>query len=468
MGLMNKDLDEFETLSNLVAQWSANFQAQLDQYEVANTDNPIPNLESLEQSGLGAKKAFDEFSHKIAPYLSGSAGPRYLGFVTGGVTPAAILGDWLTSAVDQNVMVPGDSISTAIELQVLTWLRELLVINDDFEGVLTSGATTANLLGIITARQFAGERQNLDIAKNGLGGAQIEIFSACPHASIKKVISFSGLGRENIIDVPCLPDSEEMDITELEKLLSESQRPGKIVIASAGTVTGTDFDDLDQISLLCEKYDAWLHVDAAFGLFSRLIPELMDLTNGINKADSITSDAHKWLNVPYDSGIFFTRHTEILNRACSVSAPYLAVSNLLPPLMDRGIENSRRFRALPIWMTLKAYGRNGYHHLVKKNCNQAASLAEWILESRGYELMTSCKLNVLIFRPKSRDVNVAELLSVINQTGLVYLTPGLWFGAQGIRAAFSNWRTEQKDIEIICEVLERALRTSTPTYDAAF
>lgn len=461
MGLMNKDLETFDTLSNSVAHWSAKFQAQLDQYQVANTNNPLPILESLEQNGLGAEKAFDEFSKKIAPFLSGSAGPRYLGFVTGGVTPAAILGDWLTSAVDQNVMVPGDSISTAIELQVLTWLRELLAINDEFEGVLTSGATTANLLGIITARQFAGERQHLDIGRNGLGNAQIEVFSACPHASMKKVISFSGLGRESIIKVPCLPECEEMDVAALGKMLSESQCPGKIVIASAGTVTGTDFDDLVRISSLCKKYDAWLHVDAAFGLFSRLIPELLDHTNGINNADSITCDAHKWLNVPYDSGIFFTRHAEMLNRACSVNAPYLEVSNSLPAFMDRGIENSRRFRALPIWMSLKAYGKNGYRELVKKNCDQAASLAEWILKSSGYELMTSCKLNVLIFRPKNPAVNVAELLSVINQSGLVYLTPGVWFGSQGIRAAFSNWRTEQKDIETVCEVLENALKTRT-------
>ncbi|MFT4713918.1 MAG: glutamate/tyrosine decarboxylase-like PLP-dependent enzyme [Candidatus Azotimanducaceae bacterium] len=460
MGLMDKDLEKFDALTNSVAHWSAKFHAQLNQHQVANTSNPLPKLESLEQSGLGAEKAFDEFSIKIAPFLSGSAGPRYLGFVTGGVTPAAILGDWLTSAVDQNVMVPGDSISTAIELQVLAWLRELLAINDEFEGVLTSGATSANLLGILTARQFAGERQNLDIARNGLGGAQVEVFSACPHASMKKVISFSGLGRENITEVPCLPRCEEMDITALEKLLSESQCPGKIVIASAGTVTGTDFDDLVQISALCKKHDAWLHVDAAFGLFSRLVPELRDLTNGINSADSITCDAHKWLNVPYDSGIFYTRHAEMLNRTCSVSAPYLEVSNSLPALMDRGIENSRRFRALPIWMSLKAYGKNGYRDLVKKNCDQAAFLAEWIRESPGYELMTSCKLNILVFRPKNQEVNVTELLSSINQSGLVYLTPGLWFGAKGIRAAFSNWRTEQKDIEIICDVLKNALETN--------
>jgi glutamate/tyrosine decarboxylase-like PLP-dependent enzyme len=457
MGLMDKDLEQFETLTNLVAHWSAKFQAQLDQHTVANTSNPLPNLESLELNGLGAEAAFDEFSKKIEPYLSGSAGPRYLGFVTGGVTPAAILGDWLTSTVDQNVMVPGDSISTAIELQVLSWLRELLAINDEFEGVLTSGATSANLLGILTARQFAGERQNLDIARNGLGGAQIEIFSACPHASMKKVISFSGLGRENITEVPCLPDCEAMDSTALERLLNESQCPGKIVIASAGTVTGTDFDDLVQVSALCKKHDAWLHVDAAFGLFSRLVPELNDLTNGINSADSITCDAHKWLNVPYDSGIFYTRHASMLNRTCSVSAPYLEVSNLLPALMDRGVENSRRFRALPIWMSLKAYGAQGYRDLVKNNCHQAASLAEWIRASPDYELMTSCKLNVLVFRPKNEDVNITELLSLINQSGLVYLTPGLWFGAKGIRAAFSNWRTEQKDIEIICDVLEIAI-----------
>ena len=453
MTLMEDDLDRIEHLSTLIAEWSASFLKQVDQQSVAATNHPRPLDEPLATDGLGAEVTFAEFKKHLAPGLSGSVGPRYLGFVTGGVTPAAMLGDWLTAAIDQNVMVAGDSISTAVELQVIEWLRSLFELDAVYEGVLTSGATTSNLLGMLTARQFAGEIQDMDIASEGMGKAEIEIFSACPHASIRKVIGFSGMGRDAITEVPCLPGSEEMDVAALEQLLMHSQAPGKIVIASAGTVTGTDFDDLTQTTLLCKAHNAWLHVDAAFGLFSRLVPKYKSLTNGINGADSITCDGHKWLNVPYDCGIFLTKHPTLLQRTCSVSAPYLAVSDELPALMDRGIENSRRFRALPIWMSLKAYGRQGYRDLVSRNCEQASLLADWITKSSSYELLTPCKLNVVVFRPSESKSDVQQKLAEINQTGLVYLTPGNWFGTPCIRAAFSNWRTEKADVDIVCSVL---------------
>ncbi len=453
MTLMEDDLDRLEHLSTLVAGWSADFVKQVDQRPVAATNNPRPLDEPLGTDGLGAETTFAEFKKHLAPGLSGAVGPRYLGFVTGGVTPAAMLGDWLTTAIDQNVMVPGDSISTAVELQVLAWLTSLFDLDIGFEGVLTSGATTSNLLGMLTARQFAGESQGIDIAGDGIGKAEVELFSACPHASIRKVVGFAGMGRNAIKEVPCLPDTEQMDVVALERQLANSQAPGKIVIASAGTVTGTDFDDLTQISRLCKAHGAWLHIDAAFGLFSRLVPEYQSLTEGINEADSITCDGHKWLNVPYDCGIFFTKHAALLQRTCSVSAPYLAVSDALPALMDRGIENSRRFRALPVWMSLKSYGKRGYRDLVSRNCEQAKMFADWITKSSSYTLLTPCKLNVVVFRPSNSTMEIQQKLAEINQTGLVYLTPGNWLGTPCIRAAFSNWRTSQADIDVVCSAL---------------
>ena len=244
-----------------------------------------------------------------------------------------------------------------------------------------------------------------------------------------------------------------MDTTALKTLLAASNSPGKIVIASAGTVTGTNFDDLQQIALLCNEYKAWLHVDAAFGLFSRLMPQRLALTAGIEHADSITCDGHKWLNVPYDCGIFFTKHPQILQQACSVSAPYLDVANSSVAYMDRSIENSRRFRALPVWLTLQAYGREGYRDIVVNNCNQAAALADWIEQSNDYQLLTPCRLNVVVFSPKNQQRSVKELLNSLNQSGQLYLTPGMWDGQQAIRAAFSNWRTSIKDVEIVCQLL---------------
>lgn len=454
----DQDSANFENLAEEVTKWSGAFQSRLKQRSVAAPNSDGLSDMKLPLTGSGAREAFESFTVNIAPYLSGSAGPRYQGFVTGGATPASIMADWLVAVTDQNVMVPGDSIATEVEMQALSWLLELFELPDSFDGILTTGATASNVLGALCARQYAGERQSIDVARSGLSGVEIEVFSATPHASMQKAFGFIGLGRDVITKVPCLPNSEEMDVTALEKMLKKSNCDGKVIVANAGTVTGTDFDDLQAIAKLCKTYGAWLHVDAAFGLFSRLTPDRLHLTEGIELADSITADGHKWLNVPYDCGIFLTKHPYLLQQSCSVAAPYLDVGSALPAFMDRGIENSRRFRALPVWMTLMAYGKSGYEQLVENNCAQASALARWIDASEGYELSTPCKLNVVVFRPVGlNDEALKVVLNKINASGKVYLTPGAWQGKGAIRAAFSNWRTTMEDVEIICDVLESVM-----------
>lgn len=461
MNQFEKDSSNLITLAENICQWCISFQKTLPERRVAITDNPSPPKQPLEENGLGSEAAFLDFVQNISGNLSASAGPRYLGLVTGGTTPAAMLADWITSATDQNVCLPGDSIATAVEVQALSWLRQLFQINETFQGTLTSGATAANILGTLCGRQFAGEQQGIDIAADGLQGVEIEVFSASPHASTLKALSLVGLGRKQLIQVPCLPDSEAMDVTALAVLLKKSRCRGKIVIASAGTVTGTDFDDIEAIAELTQTHNAWLHVDGAFGLFSRLLPEQRSLTNGINLADSITTDGHKWLNVSYDCGIFFTRHPELLSDVCGVTASYLDVDSHLPSYINMGIENSRRFRALPVWMTLKAYGRSGYTELVKNNCEQAKALAEWLSQSKDYELLCPCKLNVVVFKPKSlHNIDINNVLTRINDSGQVYVTPGKWQGEGAIRAAFCNWQTTMEDVGIVCSTLNNIFETT--------
>ncbi|TDR79658.1 pyridoxal phosphate-dependent decarboxylase family protein [Paludibacterium purpuratum] len=455
MGPMQQDQQTLFDLQGEIAAWSVEWLKQLDERPVARPDDPQPPARSLPQDGLGLSAVWQAFVRDLAPGFNASPGPRYLGFVTGGVTPAALAGDWLTSVIDQNVASTGNSIATAVELQVLDWLCQLLDLPSGLVGSLTTGATAANLLGMACARQYAGWRQGRDIARDGIGGAAIRVFSATPHASSLKVLGLVGLGRGQVTEVPSLADSEAMDTDALRQLLVDCPVPGKIVIASAGTVTGTDFDDLRAIAALCREHHAWLHVDGAFGLFSRLDAERRAWTEGIELADSITCDGHKWLNVPYDCGIFLTRHPDLLQQCCSVSAPYLASDSALPTLMDRGIEQSRRFRALPLWFSLLAYGRDGFGRMVADNCRQAAALADWLEASADFELLKPPKLNVVIFRPKNGAT--AACLRRLNQGGEVFMTPGQWQGRDGIRAAFSNWRTDDADVERVCRALASAV-----------
>lgn len=454
---MLKIREEGAQLPQLLAQaleTSSEFLHSLESRPAASIAAPPLPVEKLPESGRGAAGALDLFRGQIMPHLSASVGPRYWGFVTGGVTPAALVGDWLASATDQNPSTSGDSIAPAVEVRVLDWLRQLFQLPEGFDGSLTSGATSANLLGILCGRQYAGAAQGLDVAADGLNGARIAVFSACPHASSLKGLAMAGLGRKNFTAVSCEPDSERMDTSALARALAASDSPGKIVIASAGTVTGTDFDDLRATAELCREHNAWLHVDAAFGLFSRLLEDKRHWSDGIEEADSITCDAHKWLNVPYDSGIFLTRHRSLLEQVLTVPSPYLTSDGPLPDFMNRAVENSRRFRALSIWFALQAYGRLGVTELVRENCRQAERLAEWLDASGDYELLTPCKLNVAVFRPRN-CADTSAWLKKLNRSGEVFMTPGQWQGRAAVRAALSNWSTTEADLDRIIALLNK-------------
>ena len=413
----------------------------------------------LQGQGRGTLDALRAAKEEILPLLAASIGPRYLGFVTGGTTPAALAGDWLASAIDQNAKGPEGSVNAAVEEQVINWLCDLGgVPSDRFDGVLTTGATVSNLLGLVAARQWCGEQVGVNVDADGAGVLpDLEVFAASPHASMIKDLSITGIGRNNFTKVATKPGSEETDIADLKAKISASDARAKIVIASAGTVNATDFDDLEAIADLCAAYGAWLHVDAAFGFFAALDDRRADFTKGIARADSITSDGHKWLNVPYDCGIFLTRHISVLETSCRAFAPYLDTKADGNSYINRGVENSRRFRALPLWMTMVAYGRDGVASVIRANCDQAAELAAWVRTHEKLELFSEPKLNVTMFAARRSDEDNRALLARINATGKVFMTPTVYGGRFGFRAAFSNWRTCDDDLVIIKRAIESAL-----------
>lgn len=413
----------------------------------------------LSGQGSGTLDALRAAKEEILPLLAASIGPRYLGFVTGGTTPAALAGDWLASAIDQNATGPEGSVNAAVEEQVINWLCDLGGLpSDRFDGVLTTGATVSNLLGLVAGRQWCGERVGVNVDADGAGVlSDLEVFAATPHASMVKDLSITGIGRNSFTKVATLPGTEETDLDDLRAKLKTSDARGKIVIASAGTVNATDFDDLTAIADLCAAYGAWLHVDAAFGLFAALDDRRAHFLAGIDRADSITSDGHKWLNVPYDCGIFLTRHISVLETCCRAFAPYLATKAEGNSYINRGVENSRRFRALPLWMAMKAYGRDGFAAIIRANCDQAADLGAWVRTHEKLELLSEPKLNVTMFTSLGDDDQNRALLEKINATGKLFMTPTIYNGRFGFRAAFSNWRTQDHDLAIIKQAIDSVL-----------
>lgn len=454
-----KDWQSIDIYFDAFTQLSRNFFDGLDSESAAKLDVKLEQ-QALSEKGIDFSQCVEKLEQKIIPQLSASRGSRYWGFVTGGATPIATMADWLVATFDQNVSKAGDSIASLIEEQALQWLCELFELPTTFKGVMPTGATGCNFLAACLARQFAGEQQGIDVAKEGMYRLDIEVFSTTPHASMIKSLGMSGLGQKHLTQVNAIPKSEAMDTNHLAALLTNSSAKSKIVIASAGTVTTTDFDDLATIAALCGNNNAWLHVDAAFGLFERVVNGMHGKTNGIDMADSITVDCHKWLNIPYDCGVFLTRHLDLLEKSFDVPAPYLANLSNRPDFMSLGIENSRRFRAFPVWLSLLAYGKQGIKSWIESNIRLAQSLANWIEQSPKYELVYPCHMNVVLFRPNSNnlfqkqiDKRTQQLLLNINRDGRIFLSPGQWQGNQIIRAAISNWQTDERDIEIAIQVL---------------
>ncbi|MFG3258711.1 pyridoxal phosphate-dependent decarboxylase family protein [Streptomyces sp. NPDC048172] len=429
----------------------------------------------LPETGAGARGALEEFARRWEPGFSGSAGPRYLGFVTGGATPAALMGDWLVAAYDQNVVWGGDSTATELERETVERLRELFGLGAEQRGAFVTGATMSNTVGLALAREWVGEQQGVSVAQRGLGALDgpFRVLSGAPHSSVFKALSLLGAGRDAVRTVPLLPGREAVDVAALAAELDADPRPA-VVVANAGTVNTGDFDDLRALAELRERRPFWLHVDAAFGAFAALSPDHAHLLDGIEAADSVCVDLHKWLNVPYDAAVQFTRHRALQTRVFQNAAAYLGAPDegAEPDFVHLTPENSRRLRALPAWFALAAYGRAGHGDIVARNLRCARLLGQRLADVPGLRLLAPVRLNIVCFTVTTVTTGATEdgtapameqlqgLARAVADTGEALLTPTVLDGVPALRAAFSNWRTDETDVDRIAEALRGAVRQS--------
>ena len=419
---------------------------------------------SLPEQGMGAHGVLDYFSKHYAKQMANSAGPRYFGFVTGGSTPASVAGDWLVSVYDQVMSGSSDSVAHAIERQTIHFLLTLFGLDNTFTGTFVTGATMSNFVSLATARQWVGEQHGVNFSEVGLSqNIPVRVLSASPHSSILKSLSMLGLGRKAWVKIETIANREAIDVARLEEYLKNNPEP-VIVVANAGTVNTVDFDDLKAIAALKKKYKFWIHVDAAFGGFAATSPTYSHLVEGINSADTVTIDAHKWLNVPYDAAMQFTRHKNLQIKVFQNNAAYLGDPEAMPDSMHITPENSRRFRALPAWFSLMAYGKEGYKDIIERNCEAAIYLGECIAQSNEFRLLAPVRMNVVCFTFQKDNITLDEIRSFLNDIrddGQVFFTPTLYMGTPAIRAAISNWQTTIKDVQVGFEVLKKTLNKST-------
>lgn len=391
---MASEAAELPTLLARVSELASHYLGGIGEAPVVPLIDP-PAARPLPASGSGSDGILVEFERDWLPCLAASAGPRFQAFVTGGSTPAALAGDWLASAVDQN-MAAAVGGADALERQALAWLTEMLGL-EGHSGAFVSGATTANLVCLATAREWAGRWSGFEANADGWRPEAATVLTGAAHSSVGKCLSMLGMGRRKLDSVALLPGREALDPNALAARLAAVSGP-VIVSASAGTVNSGDFDDLDALLALRAEHGFWLHVDAAFGAFAALDTRTAARVARLGEADSVTVDAHKWLNVPYDSAVAFTRHRDLQTAVFRNDSAYLPEAGADPDFMHLVPENSRRFRGLPVWATLAAYGRDGAAAIVADQLDNAALLAELIPGLPGGSVLAPVHLNTVVFR----------------------------------------------------------------------
>jgi glutamate/tyrosine decarboxylase-like PLP-dependent enzyme len=406
----------------------------------------------LPDEGDGALAAVRDLAELAAATATRSSGPRFFHFVIGGTTPAALAADWLTSAIDQNAAAwIATPLGTRLETIATDWLRDLFDLPDDFKGVLVTGGTMANFVALAAARDWCADGS---VAEQGLASLpQIPVLTSdYVHASSIKSLALLGVGKANV---------RKLSLEEMERELARLDGRRAIVIANAGEVNAGDFDPIAEMADLAERHGAWLHVDGAFGLFARLSPRSAHLTDGVERANSVSSDGHKWLNVPYDCGFAFVRESDWIRDSYAEAADYL------PPLDDprpafsySAPEGSRRARALAVWATLRAYGRRGYREMVERHLDVAQHLARRIDAEPDFERLAEVPLNIVCFRWRPSDTPEEDLDELNRELGERLLSDGrvfagttLFEGKVAFRPAIVNWQTRPEDVDALVDVL---------------
>jgi len=372
---------------------------------------------------------------------------RYFGFVIGGALPAALAADWLTSTWDQNAgLVVCGPAAAVVEEVVGDWLKDLLRLPRDASFALVTGCQMAHTTCLAAARHSVLARTGWDVERDGLATApQIRVLaSAKRHSTIDRSLRLLGLGTASVTEIPA-DGQGRMVVGELASTLGSGEGP-TIVCAQAGEVNTGSFDDLEAIADLAEAAGAWLHVDGAFGLWAAASPRLRGLIAGAERADSWATDAHKWLNVPYDCGIAFVADPKPHRAAMAVRAAYLVQDEAARDQMDWTPEFSRRARGFAVYAGLRSLGRSGVAELVERSCARATQFASVIQGLPGCEVLNQVVLNQVLFR-FADDVTTDAILASVQASGEAWMSGTQWDGRSAIRLSVSNWRTTETDID---------------------
>ena len=444
-------MDPVDDLLRLTADYAAAFHRTLDE-RPAGAEASFEELRDALGGPLPAEGSEDaqviaELIAGAEPGVVGSQTGRYFGFVIGSALPASLAADWLATAWDQNgFSVVTSPVAAAVEDVVADWLVELLGLPEHVSTGFVTGVQGAHTTGLAAARQHVLAAAGWDVARDGLNGApRVRLLvGAERHVTIDRSLRLLGLGTSSVEVVPA-DDQGRMRADALREVLDAEAKP-TIVCAQAGDVNSGAFDPLGEIADACERTGAWLHIDGAFGLWAAASPRYRHLVTGYERADSWATDAHKWLNVPYDSGLVFCRHPDAQAEAMAVAASYLQRGGGRSP-SDWVPESSRRARGFAVWAALRALGRSGVTDLIDRCCEHARSFAELLGVEPQVEILNEVVLNQVLVRFADEDETTREVVRRVQEDGTCWLGATDWQGRAAMRISVSSFRTTAEDVE---------------------
>jgi glutamate/tyrosine decarboxylase-like PLP-dependent enzyme len=416
---------------------------------------PLPDAPS------DPERVIEDLVRAAEPGVVAIPSGRYFGFVIGGGLPAALAADWLTSAWDQNagLYVAGPSASV-VEQVVREWVCDLLGLPETASIGFVTGTQMGSVTALAAARFRVLERVGWDVGQAGLAGApRIRVIvGEKRHITIDRALRLLGLGAPDVVAADA---QGRMDVAALRDELRSGEGP-TIVCAQAGEVNTGAFDAFDGIADAVREHGAWLHVDGAFGLWAAASPRLRPLVHGVERADSWITDAHKWLNVPYDSALVLCADPEAHRAAMTVSASYLVQDDTrtMRDEVDWVPEFSRRARGFAVYAALRSLGRSGLAELVERSCACARRFADGIAELPGVELLNDVVLNQVLFRFES-DERTDEVLHKVQEAGDVWMSGTIWDGRRAIRTSVSNWQTAEEDVDLALASFRAAAQAPT-------
>jgi len=460
--------EEFRRHGHALVDWIADYFENIEQFPVLSNNAPNDLKNALPTSAPEKGDDFDEVlkdvEKLILPAVTHWNHPNFHGLFSTSTSSVGIFGEMLSAAFDMKAMLWRTSpASTELEPVVLDWLRQMMNLSENFKGVIYDTASISTLHAIAMAR----EKLNLGIRENGMSGrADLPLLrvycSEQTHNSIDKAVILLGLGQKSLVKIPT-NNRFEMDVEKLREAIQDDKSKGHLpfcIIPTIGTTSSSSVDNVERVADICERNNLWLHVDTAYAGSAAIVPEFQHYFKGINRADSIVTNPHKWLFTPFDLSVLYVKDLDLLKQTFSLVAEYLKVSETVTNQMDYGIQLGRRFRSLKLWFVMRYFGQQGLIERIREHCRLARLFANWVDDSEDFEMLAPVPFALVCFRACPKNVEDLDslnekIMNEINASGEAYLSHTKLNGKFTLRLSVGSIRVEERHLRKVWDLLNK-------------